>query len=148
MEKLFFGYPLEQGWARDETGQSRDFCTAPDCPVGQSREILSRSRSSRSLLSRDLLSRGILVPGLSRRQSRGFAGPGSRQCPRTTAHLCSRIKKNLIEKFLSKQTIPLVQTQMKSTILNLGKLILIVYQQEGGKSQTRCGRKIQSVDRF
>ena len=115
MEKLFFGYPLEQVWARDGTGQFRDFWTAPDCPVGQSREILYRSRSSRSLLSRDLLSREILVPGLSRRfsrsrlshgfesrsrsQSRGFAGPGSRQCPGTTAHPCSRIPKNLIEKF-------------------------------------------------
>ena len=88
MEKLSFGYHLEQVWARDGTGQFRDFCIAPDRPVGQSREILSWSRSSRSLLSRDLLSRGILVPGLSRRQ-----------CPGTTAHPCSRIPKNLIEKF-------------------------------------------------
>ena len=67
-----------QGWARDKTGQSRDFFVpvpqvSRDNHAGQSRKNLSQSR-----LSRGLLSRGILVAELSRRflsrsrLSRGF----------------------------------------------------------------------------
>ena len=105
-----------QGWARDGTGQSRVFCIlewrnnrknasnwilglygicvpwtvpglsgiiGPKCRDLLSRRFLSRSRASCGFESR------------FRSKSRGFSGPGSRQCPGTTAHPCSYIKLNL-----------------------------------------------------
>ena len=77
------GPKIYNDWARDGTGHERDM-SVPGLSgicVPKFRDLLSRGilawGLSRRCLSRSRLSRG----SESRSQSRGFAGPGSRQIP-------------------------------------------------------------------
>ena len=72
---------LTQGWEGTGRDSPAFFCPGPTRSAGQPC-LMVHAGLSRRFLSRSRLFRGFE----SRSQSQGFAGPGSRHCPGTTAH--------------------------------------------------------------